>query len=107
MVMTMKKFRTTDSAKEYAELNFGKNECEVVEIDGKETWLSSTCIPLETRFRDPIEESVRSFLKEMGMADENEMDDISMFIGAELSSHLISMIEANSPYKILCAYQNY
>ena len=102
----MTKFNSIDSAMEYANLNLGKNDYEIVEIGGTKTFISSTTIPLE-RFRDPIEEIVDKFLSEMGMEDENERLDIAMFIGAEMSSKLIEMIEENSPYGIACSYVNY
>lgn len=102
----MMRFKTVDSAKEYAMLNLKKNDWEIVDIDGRKTFLCDTSIPLE-RFRDPIEETVDKFLQMMGMEDENERLDIAMYIGAEMSSKLIEMIEDNSPYGIESAYMEF
>ena len=102
----MMKFKTVESAKEYAMLNLKKNDWEIVDIDGKKTFLCDTSIPLE-RFRDPIEKTVDDFLQMMGMEDEKERLDIAMFIGAKLSSDLIEMIEDNSPYGIESAFMDF
>lgn len=98
-------FRTTEAAMEYAE-NLGKNDYDIVEIDGKKTFICSTSLPLE-RFRSPIETIVENFLKEMGMDDENEIYDISNYIGAEMSSQLMTMIENHTPYGIESAMMNF
>jgi hypothetical protein len=103
----MQKFETVEAAKEYATSEIGKKGCDIVEINGKKTWISSTSIPLEARFREPIEMAVDHFLAEMGMEDNSDKDDIVAFIGAEISTKLIEMIEKESPYGIECAYTNF
>lgn len=103
----MMKFKTVESAKEYAMLNLKKNDWEIVDIDGKKTFLCDTSIPLERFFRDSIEKTVDNFLKLMGMEDENERCDISFFIGAEMSTKLIEMIEDNSPFGIESAFMDF
>lgn len=103
----IQKFESLEAAKEYAELNLGKYQWEIVDINGKKTWLSATSIPLEERFRDPIEQVVENFLKEMGMENENDRLDIAMFIGAEMCNQLLDMIEKHSPYGIESAFQEF
>ena len=98
----MKKFNTEKEATTYAEETLYKRDSEVVEVAGKKTWLSATSIPLEERFREPIETAVQNFFDEMGLDD-----DAVAYIGAQVSGILIEKIEENSPLKILCAYQNY
>ena len=99
----MKKFHTEKEATTYAEEALHKHDSEVVEIAGKKTWLSATSIPLEERFREPIEIAVQDFFDEMGFDD----DDAVAYIGAQVSGVLMEKIEENSPLKILCAYQDY
>ncbi len=99
----MKKFNTEKEATTYAEETLHKRDSEVVEVAGKKTWLSATSIPLEERFREPIEIAVQNFFDEMGLVD----DDAVAYIGAQVSGILMEKIEENSPLKILCAYQNY
>ncbi len=99
----MKKFDTEVEALKYAEETLRKHDSEVVEVAGRKTWLSATSIPLEERFREPIEIAVQDFFDEMGFDD----DDAVAYIGAQVSEILIKKIEENSPLKILCAYQSY
>lgn len=99
----MKKFNTEKEATTYAEETLHKRDSEVVEVAGKKTWLSATSIPLEERFREPIEIAVQNFFDEIGLTD----DDAVAYIGAQVSGILMEKIEKNSPLKILCAYQNY
>lgn len=102
----MQRFRTIESAKEYAELNLGKNGSDIVDVNGKKVWICATSIPLE-RFRTPIETIVEEFLEEMGMEKEMDRLDIANFIGAEMSSKLIEMIEENSPYGIESSFMEF
>lgn len=99
----MRKFKTEKEALKYAEKAIHKNGSEIVEIASRKTWLSATSIPLEKRFREPIETAVQNFFNEMDINDE----DTVLYIGAQVSEILIKKIEENSPLKISCAYQNY
>ena len=99
----MLEFNNADEAKEFALENGHKYGSDVVMIDGKKTWISTTSLPLEERFRTPIEEAVRSFFEEMGYND----DDALCFIGAEVSTALINKIREVTPLGIECAYANF
>ena len=99
----MKKFNTVEEAKEYAQENLYKHDSEVVDIAGKKTWISGTSLPLEERFRTPIEETVAEFLKEMGYCDFDALCDIT----AEVSEVLINKIREKTPLGIECAYVNF
>lgn len=99
----MLEFKTADEAKEFALENGHKYGSDVVLIDGKKTWVSTTSLPLEERFRTPIENALRDFFKEMGYDD----DDSLRFIGAEVSAVLIDKIKEVTPLGIECAYANF
>ena len=90
-------------ALEYAAENIGKNESRVVTVDGHPTLLSSTSLPIERRFREPIEDAVREFFKEVGLLKDGDTDieDTVMFIGAEMSSQLIDFMEKESSVRVL------
>lgn len=103
-----KEFSSDDEAVEYAEKNIGKYNAEIVKIEGKKTLLSATGLPMEDRFRDPIEQIVRDFIKEMGEDPENmDMEDVVMYIGAQLEGTLEDLIEKNTGLRILSAGQEY
>ena len=91
----MLNFENADKAKEFALENGHKY--------GRKTWISTTSLPLEERFRTPIEDAVRSFFEEMGYED----DDALCFIGAEVSTALINKIREVTPLGIECAYANF
>lgn len=105
----MEKFNSKKEALEYAAENIGKNESRVVTVDGHPALLSSTSLPIERRFREPIEDAVREFFKEVGLLKDGNTDveDIVLFIGAEMSSQLIDFIEKESSARILSSYCNF
>lgn len=98
----MKEFTNKFDIIEYAE-NIGKYDYEIAKVEGKPAMLSSTILPFEEIFRYPIEEIVRDVLGEMGFEDKNKIDDISMFIGAEMEGVLIDMIEQEANVLIYTA----
>ena len=105
---SFRSFANDDEAIAYAEKSIGKYEAEIVLVDGKKTLLSATGLPLENRFREPIEKAVLDFLKEMGMdEDDNDALDIMNYIGAQMEGELEELIEGNSKFRILSAYQEY
>lgn len=101
------KFKTTESAIEYAENNIGKYDCIIAEIEEKPAILSATSLPLEEMFRDPIEEIVRSLLTELEYGNEDDIEDIALYIGAEISGKLMDMIEEEANVIIASAYQEF
>lgn len=104
----LKSFSTDEEAIDYAEKSIGKYNAEIVLVGGKKTLLSATGLPLEDRFRTPIEQAVLNFLKEMGMdEDDNDALDIMNYIGAQMQETLEDLIEKNSEFRILSAYQGY
>lgn len=87
----MKDFSTYKEALEYAGDQINKYEFEIVKIKGKLAMLSSTCLPTEDIIRNPIEQIVKDVLNTMEY--EGDVEDISMFIGAEMTEMLIHKIE--------------
>ena len=103
----MKQFNSAKDALEYAG-SLNKNESEIAIVEGKKTLLSATSLPIEARFRLPLETILRETIKEFGDdASDEELDDAVCDIGAELSNTLIDMIEKRLGYQILSPYQNY
>lgn len=103
----MKQFNSAKDALEYAG-SLNKNESEIAIVEGKKTLLSATSLPIESRFRLPLETILRETIKEFGDdASDEELDDAVCDIGAELSNTLIDMIEKRLGYQILSPYQNY
>ncbi len=93
----MKNFKNRKEATEYMK-TIHKDMGEVVTINGRIAFVSSTSIPIENRFRYPIEAIVNDFFKEVGFGkeevdkDEINKDDIINLIGAEVSEYLIKKI---------------
>lgn len=103
----MKRFKTDEEAIEYATKEIGKYGSIICIVDGKLTFLSATSLPIEERLREPIENMVREFLKEIGIEDEYENEDISNYIGAEMCNKVEEMIEKQADIKILSAYMDF
>ncbi len=104
--MPMKTFQNKDAALDYAK-SLGKNDSEVAIVDGDKTFLTSTSLPIESRFREPINELINDFLKEIGFTDENEIDDLSLDISGQVSEKLLEMLDSQAKVKILSPYLNY
>ena len=103
----IKRFETEDEAYDYAE-TLGKYEFNKVLVGNKPAFVSSTDIPIETRFRYPIEEIVRNFcIDEMGIEDEDFIDDMANEIGADICGELTDMIEKRIGVKFISAYLCY
>lgn len=99
-------FTSDEEAKTYACENLRKNDSLVAYVSGTPAFISSTCLPLERRLREPIETAVADFLEELGIAEEDR-EQISVDIGADISSSLIREIEKQANVKILCSYLSY
>ena len=99
----MKTFNSIAEAEEYA-VKLCKYNSEVAMVEGKPSFLCSTGIPLEERLRDPIEIAVKEFLDELGVDDS---EDISTYIGAEMSNVLADMIKKEANVNIVCSWLDY
>lgn len=99
-------FKTRIDALNYASDTIGKNDYELVYVQDKLTFLTSTNIPIELRFREPIEIIVEDFLKEIRY-EAHDIDDIANYIGAEICSILIDKIEEETGVSILSSYDCY
>ena len=99
----MKTFNSIAEAEEYA-AKLSKYSSEVAMVEGKPSFLCSTGIPFEERLRDPIEIAAKEFLDELGVDDS---EDISTYIGAEMSSVLADMIKKEANINIVCSWLNY
>ncbi len=103
---TAKIFKTEDDAKMYASKNLGKNDSEVVYVEGKKTFLSSTALPIEDRLRTPVETMVNELLCELGF-DESEAEDDAALIGAQICESVIEKLEKYTDVKVVSAYLDY
>ena len=105
----MKIFENKKDALAYAGENLGKYDSEFVMVNGVITYLTSVSIPLEERFRNPIEDSIRLFLKEAEQKSVNfkSSEDIALSIGAEVTELLQNKIIEKTGIDILCAYNNF
>ncbi len=100
----IREFVNGNAALEYAS-SLHRDDAVIAIVNGHKTLLTSTSLPIERRFREPIEDAVRGFLAEM--AYDGDIDDITNLIGAEVSAMLWSKIEANTPLRILSANNNF
>lgn len=100
----MKVFKTEEGALEYA-ANLHREEREIVLVNGKRTVLSSTCLPMEAHIRTPLEEIIRKELEALSF--DGDIDDTTMYIGAELTSTIASEIAAAANVRYLSANLNY
>lgn len=100
----MKQFKSVAEAREYAATNIHKNSSEIAEVMGMPSFLCSTGIPLERRLREPIEIAVKDFLDELGI---NDSEDISAYIGAEVCSRLVDMIQDQANVNVISAWLDY
>jgi len=88
----MQYFKNDEEALEYAK-NFGKYHSEVVCVNGKRTFLTSTCLPIEQRLRTHFEDTVREFVTSLGVDESDELDDGLFRIGAELEELVMNESE--------------
>ena len=103
----MKHFNTKEEALEYAK-ELGKRESEIVEVAGKKTLLSSTSLPIESRFRLPIELMINEIVREFGDSPcDDEIADKVIEMGAELSEILVEKTEEYLGYQTISRYENF
>ena len=104
----MKEFKTKKEALEYAK-GLGKCDSMFVKIGENITYLTNTSIPIEKRFRNPVEDAIRLFLKE---ADKysvkiKDTEDATSSIGAEVSELIQKKVTERTGIDILCANTSY
>ena len=102
----IKSFNSYPEAVNYSS-KLGKYESELVRVNNKNVYLSSTSIPIEERFRNPVEEMVSNFLTELGIIDQREIDDISMFIGAKICNEITDEITKMTDVQFLSLNLDY
>ena len=100
----MLNFKTETEAIRHAEDNISKYDYEIVNVDGRQAFLSATGLPIEEFFRNRIEPMVEEFLSEFDIKD---MDDTVAFLGAELEGMVRDKIEEETGIKILSANLTY
>lgn len=99
-------FENVEKALEYSH-RLGKNQVKIATVEGKPAFICSTLLPLERRLRQPIEDVIKDFLREVGITDEDEIEDTAMYIGADISTELMKKIEYSGGIKIVCPYDAY
>lgn len=83
----MKLFKSKKIALEYAKKEIGKNEYEIVKINGQKTVLCSTGLPIEAILREKFETALEEFIEEVGEnPDDVDTRDGIDFLGAEVTS---------------------
>lgn len=87
----MKSFTSKKIALEYAKKEIGKNEYEIVKINGQTAILCSTGLPIEKLLRTKFETALEEFITEIG----NNPDDVDTrdgidFLGAEVTSLIMN-----------------
>jgi len=106
--MNTLRFRTEDSALEYAEENIGKYDYEVVEVDGVKTILSATHLPGDELIRNDIE-SIAERLVRLAGKDPDDMDTLDEinFFGAEITSYILERLQELLGIEYLSAGMDY